>query len=261
MRKRTISIVTAIIATTLMVLVLSGCPPAPLIPQEYLEQLYIMALEDARTAEADEVSTHLTPIVPTNDSLYWEGEGEDSRVLVVAWTDWAGYYDLLDDDYTTGSTRYTWVTAVPEVEAFCEREQLDRIEVTLRLEQLLGLPPFNEKTIFVEFWVHPHDLFRPTPDNEITDTTAGLTFPEDADPDYVAWFEGLRSESYSVSTNGHPWTRLGYTYDWANPHAPYGLSEFVIKPNSDVIVHTVTPTADYCDCQKTAFTSEDVVQE
>lgn len=235
---------------TLVAAALSGCPPAPLIPREYLEQLYIMALEDARTAEPDEVVHDLTAIVPGNDALYWEGEGDDARVLVVTWTDWAGYYDLVGDGYTTGGTRYTWVTAVPEVVDFCEREKLELLEVTLRLEQLLGVPPFDGKTIFVEFWVHPHDLFRPAPDNEITDCAAGLDFPEDADPDYVTWFEDLQAISYDMSTGGHPWTRLGYTYDWANPHAPQGLSEFVIKPNSDVIINAVIPTMDYCDCWK-----------
>ena len=44
----------------------------------------------------------------------------------------------------------------------------------MRLEKLLGLPPNSGKTKFVEIWVRPQDLFRPSPDPEITDCVAEL---------------------------------------------------------------------------------------
>ena len=36
------------------------------------------------------------------------------------------------------------------------------------------------------------------------------------------------------------WTRLGYTYDWADNGQAYGLSEFIVKQDSDVkVAYTV----------------------
>ena len=42
-----------------------------------------------------------------------------------------------------------------------------------------------------------------------------------------------------------PWTRLGYTYDWGNSTSEIGLSEFVIKNNSQVTVFKVYDNATF----------------
>ena len=60
----------------------------------------------------------------------------------------------------------------------------------LRLQQLIGLPPQKGYTHFSLLWVDPDDLFRPSPDNEIDDTTVGLSFPENAAEEYQNWFNG-----------------------------------------------------------------------
>jgi hypothetical protein len=47
---------------------------------------------------------------------------------------------------------------------------------------------------------------------------------------------------------GYPYTRLGYTYDWA-PDARakhYGASEFVVTPGTIATATEVTSTDDYC---------------
>jgi hypothetical protein len=43
----------------------------------------------------------------------------------------------------------------------------------------------------------------------------------------------------------YPWTRLGYTYDWGSSITEIGLSEFVIKKNSQIIVHEVYDNESY----------------
>ena len=116
------------------------------------------------------------------------------------------------------------------------------VNVTLRTAQLLGLPANATDSYFVELWVKPQSLFRPSPDNEITDTTAALTFPANATADYKIWFNNINSSYYSME---YPWTRLGYTYNWGNTQTQVGLSEFVIEQNSTVTVKSVTPTAQY----------------
>jgi hypothetical protein len=137
----------------------------------------------------------------------------------------------------------TWVTVVPEIKTFFKTHADANSNVTLRALQLLGLPANNSNTYFVEFWVNPQSLFRPTPDNEINDTTAQLTFPSSAASDYKQWFND--NIIYSYFPERYPWTRLGYTYDWGESSSHIGLSEFVLKQNSMVEVNSVTPTVDY----------------
>ncbi|GHU44240.1 hypothetical protein FACS1894190_15440 [Spirochaetia bacterium] len=46
------------------------------------------------------------------------------------------------------------------------------------------------------------------------------------DADFKKWFDGNIVFSYFDSA--YPWTRLGYTYDWAPGSNEYGLSEFIV---------------------------------
>lgn len=98
-------------------------------------------------------------------------------------------------------------------------------------------------------WVDPADLFRPSPDPEITDHESELEFPGSekflkVSQVHKEWFIEMKSQSYTE--NPYPWTRLGYTYDWGNSNSEVGLSEFVIKEGATVQIHTVTSSADYC---------------
>jgi len=106
----------------------------------------------------------------------------------------------------------------------------------LRMLQLLGMPATNTPQYLVEIWVKPDDLFRPSPDNEITDNTAGLYFPDSTNSDYIIWFNNNIITSYypEKGKTKYPWTRLGYTYDWGNPMHEEGLSEFILRIISQV---------------------------
>jgi hypothetical protein len=210
-----------------------------------LQQMYRNAVKDAETAEPNEISTNLTAIVPYNDKLTWQSE--TGRVLVVTWTSWSGYDGLVGN--TTVLQREVWVTAAPELQNFCKNCCRDNESLTLRLEQLQGLPPDNGKTRIVEMWVSPADLFRPSPDPEISDREAGIDFPIPSDyitvnQSYIEWFNTLKNASYGE--NGYPWTRLGYTYDWGNPQGEVGLSEFVVRQGAIVGIYSVSSTEAYC---------------
>lgn len=206
---------------------------------------YSQAIKDAEVAEYDEISRDLVAIVPGNDALRWNKE--TGEVLVVTWTSWDGY-----DDHVGGSMklpREVWVTVVTEVQAFCREWHVTLAQLPLRLEQLLGLPPENGKTKFVEMWASPDDLFRPAPDPEVSDHEAELDFPVShqfvtVSETYRQWFHDLKQTSYGV--NGYPWTRLGYTYDWGNPESEIGVSEFVIRAGATVTIHAVSTTVNYC---------------
>lgn len=220
--------------------------PAPLSNPADLQQAYLNAVKDAAIAEMGEISKNLTPVVEANSTLVWKGEPGSKQVLVLTWTSWDGYDNQVGQSIVT--TRETWVTAAPELKNFCATYSAAQPDMTLRLEQLLGLPPANGKTRFVEMWVAPQDLFRPSPDPEVTDQEAGLNFPQSKflslSEEYMTWFNNLSSQSYGE--NGYPWTRLGYTYDWGNPSSEVGLSEFVINTGASIEIAGVTNTEAYC---------------
>jgi hypothetical protein len=211
--------------------------PAPQPTPEQLQASYHSAIQDAAVAEPDEIYTNLDAIVEYNDHLIWRGVAGGKEVLVATWTSWNGY---ATGTWNMGNFN-AWVTVVPEVKDFCEKTSGDYV---LRLEQLLGLPPHNGKLYFVEIWVSPDDMFRPSPDPEITDHEAEIDFPTYVDDAYKTWFNDLKAASYGP--NGYPWTRLGYTYDWGNPESKVGLSEFVIKKNAVVEIKDIYTNNSYC---------------
>jgi len=230
----------------LTLLVTSGCGKTCL-DTTGIEQKYLDAINDAKVAEPHEVFRELTAIVKDNDNLIWESEPCNSRVLVVTWTGKPYYDDYVGRDYYLPANAEVWVTVVPELKDFFN--DAGSCITRLRMEQLLGLPPKSGKTKFVEIWVNPNDLFRPSPDPEITDREAELDFPisnrfVDVTEAYKIWFNNLEEISYQ-GDYAHPWTRLGYTYDWGNENNHVGLSEFVIAGNSTLGIASITETYDY----------------
>lgn len=228
-----------------MSLLLSACTSLPLTRNDAeLKQAYLAAVKDAEQAEPHEISTKLIAITPSNPRLVWkEQDTRNPQVRVATWTNYNGYDDKIHR--TMRLSREVWVTAVPEFKDFCTRIRGDK---TLRLEQLLGLPPASGKTKVVEMWVNPADLFRPSPDPEISDHEAGVDFPQSSrlaiSNSHKAWINQLKSGSYGEK--GYPWTRLGYTYDWGQQSGHVGLSEFVIAKGAAVEIAEVAPTAQYC---------------
>lgn len=229
-----------------------------------LQQAYQIAIKDAEVAEASEIDSNLTPITEETPNLIWRGVGENRQVLVVTWTSWSGYDAMVGKTIRMNrylqapvrdakgntvmkiyeATRDIWVTVAPEIQEFCQKNFLTPETCTLRMEQLLGVPPANGKTRFVEFWVKPSDLFRPAPDPDITTRSALLDYPVGVSDAHKKWIEDLKAVSYLE--NGYPWTRLGYTYDWGKTDNHVGLSEYVIRIGALVDVHSSTLNVYYC---------------
>ncbi|WP_017298537.1 hypothetical protein [Nodosilinea nodulosa] len=234
-------------------------------------QAYWEAVEDARTPEPSEVFRDLTAITRQNSALTWDAQG---RVLVATWADWAGYTQNVGSRLI--ATRDVWVTAVPDLQSFCKAyTPTAEVSLAARLGQLLGLPPEPAEQAaqrqVVEVWVDPQFLFRPSPDPEITDHEAELTFR--TANEFVAvpiayqhWFYAQYDQRYqyqgqpiarqTANVLPYPWTQLGYTYDWGSSAdwasldrdrpAHVGLSEFVIRQWSPIAVEAVQPIDRYC---------------
>ena len=240
-RQRILMPVAALILVVILSLPNAGCSQS--IPSDdELKAAYLEAIDDARGAEPGEICRDLEPIVFYNPDLTWEGEPGESRVLLLTWTSWDGYNDATGGNTTL--SREVWVVVPDELKDFyLKNESLSDDSLILRLEQLYGLPPHNGKKWFVEIWVQPADLFRPSPDPDIADCEAELDFPGWVDVAYRDWFNQLKSASYGE--NGYPWTRLGYTYDWGNEESEIGLSEFVIRAGSTVGIYSANGNLDY----------------
>lgn len=202
-------------------------------------ELYQAALKDAEVAEASEVVDTLVAIVPENSELTRDAAG---RVLMETWTSYTGYDDKIGVDTELGAD--VWTMVAPQMQAFCRKSGLAGEALSLRLEQLIGLPPGAGYDRVAELWVPPEAVFRPSPDPEITDTVASLDFPADAPEAHIQWINDLKATSYSA--DGYPWTRLGYTYDWNPDGKEVGLSEFVVRKGATVGVKSVTVTGEYC---------------
>jgi hypothetical protein len=227
-----------------------------MVDQNALKQQYRAAVADAAVAELSEISRNLVAILPSNERLVWKNRNDslNTRVLVVTWTNYNGYDGKIDQPVMV--SREIWVTTVPEVKNFCKQQ---KVQGALRLEQLLGLPPNNGKTKFVEMWVKPSDLYRPSADPEITDSEAETGFHTTnayikVTDEFKKWYNDLKAQSYG--DNGYPWTRLGYTYDWGKEKNHIGMSEFVILPGATVEINSISTTEEYkggkmrrADCQ------------
>jgi len=205
-----------------------------------VEALYQAALIDAEIAEESEIVDTLVAITDDNTDLIRDAE---NRVLMVTWTSYDGYDTLVGQSTDLGVD--VWTTVAPALEMFCQAGGLSANDLDLRLEQWLGLPPGDGNDRVVELWVTPADLFRPSPDPEITDSIAELSFPPDTPQAHIDWINELQAISYDPDS-GYPWTRLGYTYDWNPDTSEVGPSEFVIAQGASVVVERVASTSEYC---------------
>lgn len=215
--------------------------------------IFERAIEDAAQPRAGDISHALQTITPANAALVWRDD--QSWLKVVSWMServYQEHYARLVGDPEGGRTPagkpVIWVTLAPEIQRFCRGLRVD--DPSFRLKQRLGLDPNRRYERFVELWVQPQDLFRPCPDPETSDNHCELDFPPGPAPrvknieDYPRYFDELVATQYR--RDGAPWTRLGYTYDWAYGRRGVGASEFVLAPDVNYRVEASYTTEAYC---------------
>jgi hypothetical protein len=227
---------------------------------EKLPKAYLEAVKDAENAEPQEISKDLIAIAPYNQRLVWKKDAEHG--LLVKVVTWMPNTANSGPEYKVGVTtapagyddaNLIWVTAVPQIKSFCQRccSRRKDSNIAFRVQQVLGMPPAKfESSKFVEFWAHPKDIFRPTPDPEINDHEAELNFPVSDEfvtinQEYKDWFNKHKATVYAREIPG-TWTRLGYTYDWGNPKNHVGMSEFIIRPGARIEVTAIYSIEEYC---------------
>jgi len=141
---------------------------------------YSAAVADAEEEGTPEkISLELTAITPYNDDLIWINQASDERkLLVVTWGDeWYPENYQPGDEFIVSPAHPVWVTAGPEMKQWLRDNPVGPDELTMRIRQLLGMPPDASKTLFVEFWVRPDQIFRPSPTRRSAITKRSLIFP------------------------------------------------------------------------------------
>ena len=237
---------------------------------------YQYAVHDAMIANEWEKKP-LIAISEKTKGLEWKTSTKSGKRFVKV-LHWAGNYMWKN---TTESERFQtksrvkigddalWVSIPFEVKAFIgdNLQQTKGVAREDRLKQYFGMPLSAEKIGFLEIWVEEKDLFRPTPDREISDDKAELDFrdsdltfktkkaidmtPEEKrDKEHYEWMTKLAKASYLDKDPLHdnppyPWTRLGYTRDWGNDETAQGASEFCIVPGARVYIASKIKTDDY----------------
>lgn len=202
---------------------------------EELQALYTAAVRDAVLADTDEIQP-LVCLTHEDERTVWDEDGE--RVLLLSMN-----YD--PDSYPAGEDITfhgveIWAFSGGEMADWYAENQKGVTDWSLRMNQLLGLPSDLVHTHISAFWVKPEDVIRPA---YTTDVTVQIDPALEKRWEEGSWYDGWFDANilYSYFDSAFPWTRLGYTYDWADNGREYGLTEFLVYPDTEVTIeYTVT---------------------
>jgi len=217
-------------------------PPAPPAPPPSMMSIYEAAIRDAAVKQPADLEARLEPIT-------------GKTVEVATWAPDLNSHSAEKLVRTLGED--VWVTLVPDLKRQCEG--LTGAALSLRLQQLLGMPPGDaEDWKIFTFTVRSTDVFRPCGDPRITTTSCTLDVPDVrhsglTDATAAAHLRFVLQQmlsSYRVGFDhpGYPFTALGYTYDWKPDSETHhvGPSEYVVRHGAVVRDVQEVDTADYC---------------
>ncbi len=185
--------------------------------------LFMRAVKDAVFIEEDEVLP-LVNISRDDENVVWD---DKDRVLVA-------FMHKYPDSYPEGENielkwGNVWCVSDKELCKWVQSNSEGVADWNLRLHQVLGMPTAKAYTHITALWVDAKLLYRPA---NVSDPNAGMeakytpTGDEKFDKTFKEWLDSNIVWSYFDSAL--PWTRLGYTYDWADNGKEYGVSEFLV---------------------------------
>ena len=203
------------------------------------DELFERAVRDAVIIDKDEV----LPLVNVNKddkNVKWDGD----KVLVA-------FMHKYPDSYPKGEEielkwGNVWCVSEEEMRKWVLDNEKGVTDWSVRLHQVLGMPVSKGYTTVTALWVDAELLYRPanvTDPNAEMSVTYQKTGNEEFDSMYKEWFDGNIIWSYFDSA--FPWTRLGYTYDWADNGREYGLSEFLIFSGASAKVEYTYSVEEY----------------
>lgn len=222
---------------------------------------YKAAIQKAVTAGSDQVQP-VVSLDPMSDMVTWNGD--KNRILLVVWHNDPERFEegrriKLEDEVL-------WTVADKEFRKWYNQNKESVRNWPRRLRQLMGYSLDTTLNFFSTVWVDPKDVIRPAFEINPTNTTMRATFADDSEtpsetvyyPEasedtlfgkkdegfmvwYHNWFDAMLEKRESSKTK-RLWTRLGYTYDWTNDTPTYGLSEFIVVPDAEIMVNFTKQT-------------------
>lgn len=204
-----------------------------------MQTLYDSAVKDAVFAEPEEIMP-LVSLTKEDPLVTWDEAGE--RVLLCTWHNYPESYPK--GEKVTLEWGTVWTFTPDELEQKYKAESNQVSDWGLRLNQLIGFAPDSEHSTFTTFWVDPADIYRPACQPDPTNGEMQTQLDQaSAEEHYTVWFNENILNSYFYGA--YPWTRLGYTYDWADNGSEYGLSEFLIRQGAVVEVEDTKTTDEF----------------
>lgn len=204
-----------------------------------LQALYTSAVKDAAFAEPEEIMP-LVSLTKEDPLVTWDESGE--RVLLCTWHNYPESYPV--GEKVTLEWGDIWAFTPGELTQKYKTESNQVSDWDLRLNQLIGFAPDSEHSTFTTFWVNPSDICRPACQPDPTNGEMQTQLDQDAvEESYADWFDENILNSYFY--DAYPWTRLGYTYDWADNGSEYGLSEFLIRQGAEIEVVDTKATEEF----------------
>lgn len=236
---------------------------------------YARAIRDAAVARPGEAVTDLLVPTPADSRTQWRTIDGEAHLLVAI----LRYQPIatVAPGAAFTLTGHRWVVIPGQFRLECRAARCDAMtdaQLDLRAKQLLGLPPDADYSVGSTFWVKPSDLFRPCTDPRTASSTCpaggGLIGTDPQVPTSVGgvdlnafmWAQAASAlvlpdrvvpqSAVSCAADfrqlakgqclGYPWTRLGYTYDWA-PTATdeVGLTEFVAVRGATAVLESTGP--------------------
>lgn len=227
-------IIGSICGVLVLLTVFSGCQSKT----TDLNALYESAIRDATFADEDEI----LPLVSLTSEDKMTTWNEDGCILLCTWHRYPDSYP--EGETITVEWGPVWMFTDKEIASY--KDELKKCkDPETRLKQLIGLPPDCDYTTFTGFWVSPENVKRPAYRTDIVSGEMTTSFDENVDTDFKEWFDENILGSYF--DGAYPWTRLGYTYDWADNDTEYGLTEFLVLDKAEVTVEFTDTTAEFID--------------
>jgi hypothetical protein len=225
-----------------------------------LAESYKAAIQKAATAGSDQIQP-LISLDTLSDMVTWNGDR--TKILLVVW-----HND--PERFTEGRTiklgdEVLWTVADKEFRKWFNQNKGSVRNWSRRLHQLMGFSLDTTLTHFSTVWADPKDVVRPAFVPDPTSNTMRATFADDAseeqsvvsyeppseepaaespfgkkDEAFMIWFQNWFDETaakYEKKSSKRLWTRLGYTYDWSQSEPTYGLSEFIVIRDAEVLVN------------------------
>ncbi|MCW3463881.1 hypothetical protein [Chitinophaga nivalis] len=238
----------------LVTLIFAGCssnddPPVIPPPVYDMNELYARAIQDAMVADSSKASDALWPIKAGTPDVQFKTINGQSYVLMATFMRFPGSYP--EKDSITNVWGESWLFIPQQMKGRIGPGFTPASDTILRISQLLGLPPVNSKsnTHIAQIWVKVDSLYRPAGNPAIDTKSAGPVLVPGVTANYANWFNNYIIFAYyrplGKTDYHYPWTRMGYTYDWAPNASRVGLSEYVVKPNSGMWVEKVTTASGF----------------